>query len=131
MAHHNHTPEVHEHVDEWHRHTADEGKPQQEHAGVISSVALLKAFVAITVTVVGLVIVLQMYYTHTVTQIKAEQMETANLAKEWTSTRAQWDAALTTAAPIGESGWRIPVDKAMDRVIAKYESRGNAAPAKK
>lgn len=130
MAHHHHTPEVHEHSDAWHRHSAEEGTPQQEHAGVVSPVALIKAFVAIVGTVVVLVVILSIYYTHTVTQVKAEAME-KSLAAEWNSTRAAWDAALAAPAPIGETGWRIPIDKAMDRVIAKYDRRGGAKPSGK
>lgn len=129
MAHHNHTPDVHDHADAWHRHSSEEGSPQAEHAGVVSPAALIKAFVAIVGTVVILVILLTMYYTHTVTQVKAEEME-KSLAADWNSARAQWDEALRTPKAIGESGWRIPVDKAMDRVISKYESRA-AKPAAK
>lgn len=130
MAHHNHTPDVHEHADDWHRHSAAEGKPQHEHAGTVSPLALIKAFVGILGTVVISVIVLSMYYTHTVTQVKAEAME-KSLAADWYSTRAQWDEALRTPKAIGESGWRIPLDKAMDRVVAKYETRATSKPASK
>ncbi len=130
MSHHHHTPEVHDHADAWHRHSAEEGMPQVEHAGTVSPFALIKAFVAIVGTVAVLVIVLSMYYTHTVTQVKAEQMETDRLAAEWNSTRAGWDAALSSYAPVGDSGWRIPIDKAMDRVINRYEARGGTKPSK-
>lgn len=130
MAHHHHTPEVHEHSDAWHHHDAKEGSPQHEHAGVVSPVALIKAFVAIVGTVVVLVIILSMYYTHTVTQVKAEQMETDRLAAEWNSTKAFCEATLSKPDVIGESGWRIPIDKAMDRVVTKYESRGGKPAGK-
>lgn len=130
MSHERHyTPPVHEHIEQWHHHTADEGAPQVEHGEKPNIPLLLIAFVA-SVSFVGLTILATYLYFGVYTQtLRAERMENAALAKEFITYRDataeklakgdQWmspEAAYAGQVP-------VPLDKAKEKVLAKYAAK--------
>lgn len=134
MAVHGHTPHLDEHADQWHHHSADEGLPQHEHAGIASPITLIKSFILITVSVALVIGGLAMYFTSYTTKLKAKRFETNTLlASEGRDRKRTSETMLREPAPIGEKSYRIPIASAMDRVVEKYgaPAAASSAPAPK
>lgn len=127
MAHHQHTPELHEHVDPWHHHSAAEGLPQHEHTGVVNTSMLMRWFVLIVVVLAGVLVAISLYFTSTVTQLKAQLIETNVLAADANLKKAEAMKVLSMDGPASYS-WsdadagkvQIPIRQAMDKVVARY-----------
>lgn len=129
--HHNHTPEIHEHADDWHHHGAEEGLPQEEHTGAISASVLTKWFVLITVSVIAFVVVVQTYFGGYISNFRREREERplgleASRAKSAAGVTLSLDPAQPafydwTDASAGQV--QIPISKGMERVIARYAER--------
>lgn len=132
MAHHAHTPEVHEHADAWHHHSKAEGLPQVEHLGVVSTAALAKWLVLIIIGLTAVLIALFVYFTSAVTQLKSEMEESTALGEDARKARAAAMAALGQDGATPTYAWtdrqkgnvQIPIAQAMDKVIVKYQTRG-------
>lgn len=132
--HHQHTPEVKEHADSWHHHEKSEGLPQREHASVIDTGLMFRWFAAISIMLVSLIIAICVYFTSTVTQLKAQLEETPNFAREGNRRREEAMAALGAGGAPFQYAWadaaegkvRIPIDAAMDKTIQAYGKRGPA-----
>ncbi len=128
MSVHAHTPEVHEHADAWHHHTAAEGLPQSEHTGVVDPGSLIKWFFGILVSLTVVLIVLFAYFDSYKTRLHAKRVETLN-SVESNVRKAQAESRLGVA---GASGFQyvpvanapgkvhLPLERAMERVIARY-----------
>ncbi|MBL8761187.1 MAG: hypothetical protein JNL50_07785 [Phycisphaerae bacterium] len=115
-------PHEHEHPDSWHRHSADEGAPQGEHAAVASASTLMASFIVLTSSVfltVGLLIV---FFNHFAWQAKAEREETTIMSKEHGEIKGRIDAEQGQYGFVPDKPglYRIPVTQAMDRVVTKY-----------
>ena len=130
MSHERHyTQPVHEHIEQWHHHSAEEGAPQVEHGERPNIPLLLIAFVA-SVSFVGVTILATYLYFGVYTQtLRAERMENTALAKEFLAYREKtseklakgndWlndDTARAGLAP-------VPLDKAKEKVLAKYAGK--------
>ena len=128
MAHHeaHHVPLEHEHPDQWHRHTAEEGTPMAEHGAIASPGALLRAWVVICLTVAGVVTVLAVYFESYNTQMKRESIETTVLSKGFNEYKGLNEKDTTTYgwADANAGTVRIPFDKAAERTIEKYKKAG-------
>ncbi len=127
-----HTPTVHEHADDWHHHAAAEGVPQAEHTGAASSSAIAKWMAAITVTVIAVIILLVMYAGRVTTRYRAERMERQGwlvLNSGARHAKATAQSMLTTPGPSGEKAYRIPIDTAIDKVVAAYQAAPKPKPA--
>lgn len=136
MSGHNHTPEVHEHADSWHHHEKAEGMPQPEHLAVLN-VRSISIWGALTVVSLAIVMVaLGMYfaqYTNAHKVDKQERQGWAALSKESRAARDRAELMLSTGTHVGneEYSWApeggdkvtIPVNKAMEKVIADYSKR--------
>ena len=110
MAHDIHyTPHPKEHPDAWHRHTRAEGLPQAEHAAHVNVRGLLAAFALTTVGVVGVIIVIMLYFRASVVEARRERIETTVLAEEANEYRAQTLAEIAAVKP-----------QSMDQIIATY-----------
>jgi heme/copper-type cytochrome/quinol oxidase subunit 3 len=130
MSHKPHyTPEVHEHSDDWHHHSAQEGAPQAEHGEKPNIPILMGAFLA-SVAFVGATILATYLYFGVYTQtLRAERMENTALAKEFLDYRTGSSDQLTLAnkwvsddaARAGQAP--IPIEKAKEKVIAKYSAK--------
>lgn len=117
----------HEKPDQWHRHSSAEGMPQSEHAAVASPKVLAIAFFAITITIATSVLILVIFFENYTTKYKAEQAETISLSTPFNDYKGRWEQVESK-----EFGWadpkagtlRLPLDKAMARVIDKYQKTG-------
>lgn len=101
-----------EHPDSWHRHTPDEGAPQEEHGAHENPRILAAAFVILTLGFIITVLAVIGYYFTYLTTVKAQRMETTALAVPWESMRTQAkadiesrfeDAALTVVRHYAEN----------------------------
>ena len=130
MSHHQqYTPEVHEEPDEWHRHTADEGPPQEEHAGKPNNFLLALTFLFSLAFVAATILASFLYFQVHMTGIRQKRMESTVLSQDYVKYR---DAAMASrddfsfpTAEMGRSGRALlPHDQAAERVIARYRSAG-------
>lgn len=128
MSVHAHTPEVHEHADSWHHHTAAEGMPQEEHGGVAEPAALIKWLVLIIAALAIILIALFVYFDSYSHRLQAKRVETLNSA-EANVRKAQAESRLGAAnsanfqyVPVdGVPGKvHLPLDRAAERVVEKY-----------
>ena len=122
----------HDAHDAWHRHTADEGRPQHEHAAHVSATGLGLTLLGIVFGVVFVILVLVAYFNSYTTTYKAQKMEGVP------ATRAEYAAGRSAAEQrLRETGWidrasgtvYRPLDEAMDRVVAEYATLGAADAA--
>lgn len=117
----------HQQPDQWHRHSSAEGMPQSEHAAVASPKVLAIAFFAITITISVSVLILVVFFENYTTRYKAEQTETISLSTPYNDYKGRWEQVESK-----EFGWadpragmvRVPLDRAMGRVIEKYQGTG-------
>lgn len=131
MAVHGHTPHLDEHADDWHHHGEAEGVPQSEHAGVVSTATILKAFVIIAVTVVAVIVAIVMYYNQYMTSFKASRIETDTLAATVRSQKSAWNNQLSNFGPAGDKPgvYAVPIDTAIDTVVKRYNAAKPGATA--
>lgn len=131
MGHHesHHVPVEHEHPDQWHQHSADEGTPMAEHGAIASPGALARAWLVICLTVAGIVLVLAVYFENYNTEIKQRLIETTVLSQDYNEYKGlnEKDLASYGWADATAGLVRIPLDKATERTIEKYKK----APAGK
>lgn len=133
MSGHNHTPEVHEHADSWHHHSADEGLPQHEHLAVLNTVAIARWGIFISVSLVVVMVSLGAYFSSYVTKLKHDREEREawlRISQSARGFRESADKALSTGeqadkpayswAPEGDGKVQIPLDQAMQRVVQSY-----------
>jgi hypothetical protein len=121
------TPPVHEHIEEWHHHTAAEGLPQAEHGAKPNMLLLLVAFVG-SVGFVGLTILATYMYFNSYTQgLRNERAETTAMGQDYRDYRAKSKKDLEggyvwlndEAARAGRV--TLPITTAKERVIARYQ----------
>jgi hypothetical protein len=130
MTHERHyTKPVHEHIEEWHRHTSSEGDPQHEHGSKPNIPLLLGAFLA-SVTFVGITILATyLYFGVHMQSLRAARMENTALAADYLKYRDatldklakgdQWlndEAARAGLAP-------MPLEKAKEKILARYGAK--------
>ncbi|MBL9002202.1 MAG: hypothetical protein JNK25_13805 [Phycisphaerae bacterium] len=140
MSGHEHTPAVHDHADAWHHHDATEGMPQREHAGVADPMAIARWFTGILIVVVGLIIILSVYFVKYTTQMRHDRIETFGwISKDAATARAQAEARLgMTGGPFlfewsdaAAGTVQLPIEQAMSKVVSKYADSVKPAGAKK
>jgi len=120
-----HLPVEHGAPDAWHRHSPAEGTPQPEHAAIASPAALFIGFIAITTTVAITVLILVVFFNQYTARFRAEQVENTALSKTFNEYKARWEEqeARGYAVADAKAGTvRIPIEKAMQRVLEKYAS---------
>ncbi len=131
-------PEPPEHPDQWHRHTPDEGVPQDEHAPQANPLILAGIGVVLTVSFVALLIVVVLYYFQYTTKIRREKMETTSPAAGPDGSYAYRDGSLKMLnqgsyawvdlthgglpgeVPLEKEAVQIPLDLAIDKVLTRY-----------
>ncbi len=122
---HQETPHPEPHVDAWHQHGPEEGRPQVEHVAHVNVPVLLIAFVAMVVTVSVLVIAIALFYNTTSAQLAAVRLEnTVGYVDEYIPYREAAKAQISGFhAEDPEAGTvRVPVEVAFDRVIEAYSA---------
>lgn len=120
-----HTIPVHEEPEPWHRHSPEEGEPQEEHAGAVNTTILLGVFVATVVFVFASILFTYLYFTRYMTDLRQEQVETTVIGDDFRDYQSR------SAAALGEYGWvdpaagivSIPLDVAKTRVLERYAGK--------
>ena len=110
-------------LDAWHQHTAEEGLPQTEHGAHANTHALLVVFAVIIVSTVVFSAIIGMFAINQMNRLKGER-EVAGLASLANDAAAYKEDAQATQSAYGwtpEGNVRIPIDKAMEKVIARYQ----------
>lgn len=127
MSHKPHyTQHVEEHVDQWHHHSSEEGAPQEEHASKPNIPVLLGAFVGSVAFVGATILATYLYFGVHMRSLRAKRMENTALAADFLKYRGDTNKKLAD----GNMWWNddnaraglvsIPLDKARERVIARY-----------
>src|SRR5437868_3021246 len=97
MTHHDpHQPIVafDEHIDSWHRHTVEEGQPQEEHGAQANPAALVGAFLGSIFFVGSVIVVCLLYYGTQTTAMRQRRIETTALAGDYFEYRDRSELAL-------------------------------------
>jgi len=95
--------------DQWHQHSPAEGAPQEEHAAQASAKALGLTFIAMTLGVLFVIIVLVVYFKTYMSNYKSQINESTTAAAiTWEYKKGELDAL------------EQPVQDAIDRVVAEY-----------
>ncbi len=127
MTHKTHyTPDAPEHIEPWHRHTAAEGAPQEEHAAQVNTRILAIFFTVIVLFVAGTIGVTIVYFHRVVTLQRRASIETTVLAEEFVKYRDGARAALADYgwSRVNAGAVSLPMDEAMDRVVRGYAQAG-------
>jgi hypothetical protein len=120
------TAHEHETPDSWHRHIIeDEGAPQEEH-GRTNPAALVIGLLACIAFVGGTILASWLYFNVYVTNLRRSKIESDTLAREFFGTARpatlaklnDYSFATEDAARKGVAS--LPIDKAMQNVVAKY-----------
>jgi hypothetical protein len=137
MAGHDHTQVVHDHADSWHHHTSAEGRPQHEHASVANPHVLIHWFFLIVISGIVVIVSLLMYFGKMYNTTRQQRVETLQFYQEnaWPRVRDA-EAALGTDRPLSQFVFRaadrqahtvqLPIEEAMKRVVARYQSSKTA-----
>lgn len=121
------TEPVHEHIEEWHHHTSDEGLPQVEHGAKPNILLLMFAFVG-SVGFVGLTILATyLYFSHYTAGLRRKLSENTALNADFRQYQADVQKKLhdgyvwlnDDAARAGRV--TLPIAAAQERVIARYQ----------
>ncbi|MFT5424611.1 MAG: hypothetical protein ACI89L_002408 [Phycisphaerales bacterium] len=124
MSEHNEIPHQHTEPDSWHRHSADEGTPQEEHGATVNPTALGVFFVAMVFGIIFVLLILTAYFNNYTYTFKARQEEGVPLARQVFET----ETALANSQ-LNTYGWidrdagtvHLPLDAAYQTVIAHYQ----------
>lgn len=117
-----------EQLDEWHEHTVEEGAPQPEHGAKVSVGVVSVALFITSALVVGLIVVVAIYFNSYFTQMRHERIEITTTADAHQAQRAGAQSELSRFGWIDTDAGvvRVPVDIATDLVIEQYaENRGD------
>jgi len=115
----------HGHADAWHHHSSAEGVPQHEHAATVNTKnTFVVLFVIFGFTAV-FILVTVLYFNVSVRQLQDARIETIGGAQVYNAMRGQMEADLSTfgVADATTKTVRIPVDRAIDRVVKRYQSK--------
>ena len=120
-----HTPVHHEHVDEWHLHTADEGTPQAEHAATANPWVLLAVFVFSIIFLIVFIGATIVYAKGYLAHRRAAKVEVTVWADDARAAKAQ------ALHQLDSYGWvdpaagtvRVPIE------VVMQEMSGQASPA--
>lgn len=123
MSSHDHT--THGHADAWHHHTSAEGVPQHEHAATVNTANTFVVLLVIFGFTAIFILVTVLYFNVTVRQVQTSRVETIGGAQLYNAMRGQMEADLSTFGVVDPAKQivRIPVDRAIDRVVKRYQNR--------
>lgn len=121
--------------DEWHTHTADEGRPMDAHTASVDITVLLKWLVGLLVALVIVILAVVKFFEVTRLEYLRDQVETNVLASDYTQFRAKLDQELSATGQerrfMGVEGNKVqgPIDDGMQKVISGYASGTASLPA--
>jgi hypothetical protein len=122
-----HTEATHSPLDQWHQHPAELGVPQTEHAAHANIPVLLVAFTVITVSTVVFSVIIGMYAINQIS-LKREAGEDIGLralAPEVVQYKEDALAAQQGYGWTAEGNVRLPIEQAMDMIVADYGGQPN------
>lgn len=128
MSHkHEYLPPAHEEPDAWHRHSADEGAPQQEHAATVNAAILTLVFVACLVFVAATIAASIMYFRVHTNNLKIARIENTAMSKDALDYRNTTRQRITTfywgdPAAAQANVVSLPIGDAIDKVVEKYNT---------
>jgi len=139
MPGHDHTPNLHEHTDQWHHHSTVEGAPQIEHSSVANPTVLIHWLVLILASGLVVIAALGMYFSRYYSMTRQDKIETLVFyetnarpklieAEDKLGIGKQPNQYVYHAANAQTHTVQLPIDQAMQRVVAKYQS-GKTAQA--
>lgn len=116
----------HEQPDAWHRHSAEEGAPQAEHASHVNTLALGVVFVVITTVIVVIVTLVGMFFQRHITTLRRERVEIVEPIAT-----PQLDYRQATLNNLSTYGWaneqagtvRVPVESVYDTIIQEQAAK--------
>lgn len=124
MSHHpDESPAQETHLDEWHGHPPEQGVPQTEHGAHANTHALLLVFAVITISTVVFSVVIGMFGINQMNKLKTRR-ETTGFGAAVVDSSAYKKDALAAQAGYGwtaEGNVRLPIDTAMQKVVARYQ----------
>lgn len=123
MSSHEHTS--HGHADAWHHHSTAEGVPQHEHAATVNTKNTFVVLLVIFGFTAVFILVTVLYFNVTVRQVQEARIETIGGAQVYNAMRGQMEADLSTFGVVDPATKtvRIPVDRAIERVVKRYQSK--------
>lgn len=123
MSSHEHSS--HGHADDWHHHSAAEGVPQHEHAATINTKNTFVVLVVIFGFTAFFILVTVLYFNVSVRHLQVARIETIGGANLFNTTKSQMEAELSTFGVVDPATKtvRIPIDRAIDRVVKRYQSK--------
>lgn len=125
MSHSDHGHHGSGHADAWHHHDLAEGVPQDEHTATVDPAATLKVLGFIMGFTAIFILVTILYFNVTIRQQRESKIETTGGAEPYNAMKGQVERDLTTygVADPATKTVRIPVDRAVDRVVKKYATK--------
>lgn len=113
------------HADAWHHHEGAEGVPQHEHAATVDPAATLKVLVFVLGFTAIFILVTILYFNVTIRQQRESKIETTGGAEPYNAMKGQVERDLSTygVADPATKTVRVPLDRAIDRVVKKYATK--------
>jgi len=115
---------THETPDSWHRHKTEEGVSQHEHGAHASARALAITFIAMTLGVAFVIIVLMAYFNSYNARFKEQVQETTTLGEPVRQQHAADLGVLNSSKWIDPDTVKIPIDQAMEAVVKQENGAG-------
>lgn len=125
-----HTPEHHEHVDQWHLHTLAEGTPQAEHGSRANPWVLLAVFVCSVVFLIVFIGATVIYAKGYLSRVRAAKVEVTTWSGDARAAKAiaQHELASYGWVEPGAGRVRVPVDVVMKQMA--NQATGAPAPSR-
>jgi len=120
-----HLEHEHETPDSWHRHGSEEGAPQAEHGAHASARALAITFIAMTLGVAFVIIILVAYFNSYNSRYKKQVQETTVLGDQVRAQRSTDLGKMTQYGWVDHDTVQIPIDEAMKAVVAERGGKGD------
>ncbi|MEZ6232699.1 MAG: hypothetical protein R3B68_00780 [Phycisphaerales bacterium] len=120
---HEHTPEHHEPLDEWHQHAASEGSPQVEHGSAANPFILLAVFVISVIFLVAFVGATIVYAKGYISTRRAIKSEVTVWAGESRAARATAERRLESYGWVNATDGhvRVPIESVMAEMAGGHE----------
>jgi len=115
---------AHETPDSWHRHNTEEGAAQHEQGAHASARALAITFIAMTLGVAFVIIVLMAYFNSYNARFKEQVQETTTLGEPVRQQHAADLGVLNSYKWIDPDTVKIPIDQAMEAVVKQENGAG-------
>lgn len=123
--HIDHTEPVHSQLDEWHQHPPGLGLPQLEHGAHANVKALLATFVVVSVATVVFCVIIGLYVINQISRLQGEGEDAGLRAVAPEAVQYKQDAlaAQTGYGWTAEGNVRLPIEQAMQMVVAEYQEK--------